>query len=210
MILCCSNSPSNHSSRKARNHNLKFHNACVLTIQNELVFKGQPPVIPAALQKEIMAVVHSSHIGTEGCICRASDTFYWPCISCCGDDGSQLVQTYFAYTKQASVSKHQFFILQLFSLIWFEHLKVLISVFAGHSSGSDILLLGWSYSQLFHSNIHVWYVIAYLLTLGSKIRDFSKMFKLFAKKKCKSGKRTVLINVFTSEDKETTPLGSWM
>ena len=50
----------------------------VLTVQNELVFKGQLLVVPAALRKELMAVVHSSHIGVEGCIRRARDTLYWP------------------------------------------------------------------------------------------------------------------------------------
>ena len=37
----------------------------VLTVQNELVFKGQLLVVPAAL-KELMAVVHSSHIALKG------------------------------------------------------------------------------------------------------------------------------------------------
>ena len=50
----------------------------VLTVQNELFFKGQLLVVPAALRKELMAVVHSSHIGIEGCIRRARDTLYWP------------------------------------------------------------------------------------------------------------------------------------
>ena len=49
----------------------------VLTVQDELVFKGQLLVVPAALQNEL-AVVHSSHIGIEGCIRRARDTLYWP------------------------------------------------------------------------------------------------------------------------------------
>ena len=50
----------------------------VLTVQNELVFKGQLLVVPPALRKELMAVVHSSRIGIEGCIRRARDTLYWP------------------------------------------------------------------------------------------------------------------------------------
>ena len=49
----------------------------MLTVQNEHVFKGQLLVVPAALRKELMAVVHSSHTGIEGCICRACDTLYW-------------------------------------------------------------------------------------------------------------------------------------
>ena len=49
-----------------------------LTVQGELVFKGQQLVVPAALRKELMAVTHASHIGIEGCIRRARDTLYWP------------------------------------------------------------------------------------------------------------------------------------
>ena len=49
-----------------------------LTVQNKLVFKGQLLIVPAALRKELMAVVHSAHIGIEGCTRRARDTLYWP------------------------------------------------------------------------------------------------------------------------------------
>ena len=45
-----------------------------LTIQNELVFKGQQIVVPAVLRKELMEKTHASHIGIEGCIRRARDT----------------------------------------------------------------------------------------------------------------------------------------
>ena len=45
-----------------------------LTIQNELVFKGQQIVVPAVLRKELMEKTHVSHIGIEGCIRRARDT----------------------------------------------------------------------------------------------------------------------------------------
>ena len=50
----------------------------VLTVQDELVFKGQLLVVPANLRKELLTVLHSSHIGIEGCVCRARDTLYWP------------------------------------------------------------------------------------------------------------------------------------
>lgn len=53
----------------------------VLTVQNELVFKGQLLVILAVRRNKLMAVVHRSHIGTEGCIRRACDTLYWPCMA---------------------------------------------------------------------------------------------------------------------------------
>ena len=55
-----------------------FSSRDLLTVQNDLAFKGQCLVVPASLHKELMAVVHSSHIGMEGCIHRAHDTLYWP------------------------------------------------------------------------------------------------------------------------------------
>lgn len=49
-----------------------------LTVQNELVFKGDRLLVLASLRKELMAVTHGTHIGVEGCIRRARDTLYWP------------------------------------------------------------------------------------------------------------------------------------
>ena len=49
-----------------------------LTVQGELVFKGQRLVVPMALRKEMMAESHASHIGVEACIRRARDTLFWP------------------------------------------------------------------------------------------------------------------------------------
>lgn len=50
--------------QNASNHTLKDF----LTVQNELVFKGQQREVPASLQKELMAVLHNSHIDIERCI----------------------------------------------------------------------------------------------------------------------------------------------
>jgi len=49
-----------------------------LTIQDELVFKGQRLVIPTVLQNEVMSTIHSTHVGLEGCLRRARDNVYWP------------------------------------------------------------------------------------------------------------------------------------
>ena len=49
-----------------------------LTIQEELIFKGQQLVVPASLRKELMVVIHASHIGIDACIRRARDSLYWP------------------------------------------------------------------------------------------------------------------------------------
>ena len=52
-----------------------------LTLQDQFVFKGQCLVIPAAMRKEMTAVAHATHIGTEGCIRKTRDSMYWPRMS---------------------------------------------------------------------------------------------------------------------------------
>ena len=49
-----------------------------ITSQNGLLFKGERLIVPAKLRKEMMERVHSSHLGTEGCLRRAREVFYWP------------------------------------------------------------------------------------------------------------------------------------
>ena len=56
-----------------------FHDE--LIVQDELVFKGDLVIIPVAMRKEMMASVHTTHIGTEGCIRRARDSMFWPCMT---------------------------------------------------------------------------------------------------------------------------------
>ena len=52
-----------------------------LTVQGDLVFKGHQLVVPLCLRKEMMDVIHASHIGIEGCIRRARESLYWPRMS---------------------------------------------------------------------------------------------------------------------------------
>lgn len=48
-----------------------------LSTQNGLVFRGERVVIPDSLQADITQRIHSSHLGTEGCLRRARDCVYW-------------------------------------------------------------------------------------------------------------------------------------
>ena len=52
-----------------------------LTAQGSIIFKGKQVLVPASMRKELWKVTHSSHIGMEGCLRRASDCLYWPGIS---------------------------------------------------------------------------------------------------------------------------------
>ena len=49
-----------------------------LITQDDLVFKGDLLVILAAMRKEMIAAVHTTHIGVDGCVWRARDTTFWP------------------------------------------------------------------------------------------------------------------------------------
>jgi hypothetical protein len=49
-----------------------------LSVQNGVIFKIQRVVIPRSLRPEMLACVHSSHIGGEACYRQARDTLYWP------------------------------------------------------------------------------------------------------------------------------------
>ena len=52
-----------------------------LTVQDPLVFKGSVVVILAALQAEMLAKCHATHIGMEWCLRRARQSIYWPRMS---------------------------------------------------------------------------------------------------------------------------------
>ena len=52
-----------------------------LAVQDGLVFKGNRIVVPQKLRKEMMTKVHSSHLGTDGCLRRARECLFWPLMS---------------------------------------------------------------------------------------------------------------------------------
>ena len=49
-----------------------------LTVQDELIFKGQLLVVPTVMRKQLIEEIHATHIGIEACIRRARDILYWP------------------------------------------------------------------------------------------------------------------------------------
>ena len=49
-----------------------------LTVQGNLIFKGQLLVVPAAVRTELLSVTLASHIGIEGCLRRMRECLYWP------------------------------------------------------------------------------------------------------------------------------------
>ena len=49
-----------------------------LTVQDEILFKGQRCIIPRNLRQKIKERLHSSHVGVQGCLRRACEVVYWP------------------------------------------------------------------------------------------------------------------------------------
>ncbi|XP_032218641.2 uncharacterized protein K02A2.6-like [Nematostella vectensis] len=52
-----------------------------LTLQNGLIFKGKRLVIPTSMKDDMLEKLHSSHIGIQGCLRRARESIYWPCMN---------------------------------------------------------------------------------------------------------------------------------
>lgn len=52
-----------------------------LSLQNGLVFKGERLVIPMSVKADMLAKIHRSHIGIQGCLRRAREVVYWPGMS---------------------------------------------------------------------------------------------------------------------------------
>ena len=43
-----------------------------------IMFKGEKVIVPKSMQREMLAVIHSNHLGVEKCKRRARDVLYWP------------------------------------------------------------------------------------------------------------------------------------
>ena len=49
-----------------------------LSVHGGVIFKGQRCIIMQTLRQKIKQKLHDSHIGSQGCLCRALETVYWP------------------------------------------------------------------------------------------------------------------------------------
>ncbi|XP_028411113.1 uncharacterized protein K02A2.6-like [Dendronephthya gigantea] len=49
-----------------------------LSVYDGLVFKGERLIIPKESKKQMLAEIHSSHIGINGCLRRARECIFWP------------------------------------------------------------------------------------------------------------------------------------
>ena len=49
-----------------------------LSLQNGLVYKDDRVVIPTAMRQSMVQKVHQTHQGTESCLRRSRESFFWP------------------------------------------------------------------------------------------------------------------------------------
>ena len=49
-----------------------------LSVHGGVIFKDQRCTITQTLRQKIKQKLHDSHIGSQGCLCRALETVYWP------------------------------------------------------------------------------------------------------------------------------------
>ena len=55
-----------------------FHVRDELAVQNGIIFRGERCIIPRAFRPSILNQIHSSHLGSEGCLRRSRECLYWP------------------------------------------------------------------------------------------------------------------------------------
>ena len=48
-----------------------------ITYVEEMLFKGQKLIVPKSLRKEMLAIIHESHLGINKCKSRARDSLFW-------------------------------------------------------------------------------------------------------------------------------------
>ena len=49
-----------------------------LTVQDGVLFKGMKVIVPTSMRPQMIARVHSSHLGPDACVRRARDVLFWP------------------------------------------------------------------------------------------------------------------------------------
>ena len=49
-----------------------------LSVHGGVIFQGQRCIIMQTLRQKIKQKLHDTHIGLQGCLCRAQETVYWP------------------------------------------------------------------------------------------------------------------------------------
>ena len=49
-----------------------------LSVQDGILFKSERVIVPISMRAQMLEKIHSSHIGSEGCLRRAREVIFWP------------------------------------------------------------------------------------------------------------------------------------
>lgn len=71
-----------------------------LSTQDGIILRGERIVIPKCLQKEMLELLHSSHLGIEKCKQRARDAIFWPGMTSQIEDMVSRCQTCCKYRRK--------------------------------------------------------------------------------------------------------------
>ena len=58
-----------------------FHIRDELVTEDNIIYKGNRCLIPAAMRKDILTKLHEVHMGVTGTLRRARESVYWPCMN---------------------------------------------------------------------------------------------------------------------------------
>ena len=47
-------------------------------VQDGVLFKGMKVIVPTSMRAQMIARVHSSHLGPDACLSQAHDVLFWP------------------------------------------------------------------------------------------------------------------------------------
>ena len=70
-----------------------------ISIYDGIMFKGEKVIVPKSMQREMLTLIHSSHLGVEKCKRRARDVLYWPRMNAEIEDAVSKCQVCSTYRK---------------------------------------------------------------------------------------------------------------
>ena len=119
-----------------------------LSVVNNIILKGVKLVIPLSLREEMLAKIHSCHLGIVKCKQTARDVLFWPKM---GKDIEQLVnQCEICAEHRASNPRELMTTGEVPSRPW-----ELVSTDLFKWNGNDYLLVVDSYSRICEANRHI-------------------------------------------------------
>ena len=103
------------------------------------MFKGLRWIIPQTLRQKIKQKLHNSHIGLQGCLCRARERVYWPGMNAEITDYIQKCNVCTCMSLQSNYYSGYFEVDQLHSKTVTVIIKKLKKHFVTHGTPNELL-----------------------------------------------------------------------